>query len=100
MSMSGAGQMVPMGAYQQPFYPVVAPTASQQACSAQTAPVSVTGETSPQTAWRSESNSAAMNGAPWCQEGIMNALMPEAARLDREQIAAQLRAAAPCSYDD
>eukprot|EP00443_Scrippsiella_acuminata_P119253 CAMPEP_0115667536 /NCGR_PEP_ID=MMETSP0272-20121206/49995_1 /TAXON_ID=71861 /ORGANISM="Scrippsiella trochoidea, Strain CCMP3099" /LENGTH=393 /DNA_ID=CAMNT_0003106095 /DNA_START=45 /DNA_END=1226 /DNA_ORIENTATION=- len=39
--------------------------------------------------------------ASWCcQGGLMAALMPEASRLDREELAAQLRAAAPTSYDE
>jgi len=99
MPMGNAGHLVPMGAYQQPFYPVVAPNAAQQPCNAQMAPASATDETSP-SSWKSGSSTPAVNGAPWCQEGVLNALMPEAAQLDPEQIAAQLRAAAPCSYDD
>jgi hypothetical protein len=36
----------------------------------------------------------------WSQADLMATLMPEAMCLDKEQIAEQLRAAAPCSYDD
>merc|ERR1712060_755592 len=39
------------------------------------------------------------NGS-WCQEELMAHLMPQALCLDKEQIAEQLRAAAPCCYDD
>lgn len=40
------------------------------------------------------------SNATWSQQDLMATLMPAASHLPKEEIAAQLRAAAPCSYDD
>jgi len=95
-------------AYQQPFYPILAPGSLPLAASPQqlqgpsaTAWGVESCDPSPQAQWGSENGSPAFKCcAPWTQDGVMVALMPQAAQLNPEQIAEQLRAAAPCSYDD
>mmetsp|Transcript_94542 Transcript_94542/g.237193 ORF Transcript_94542/g.237193 Transcript_94542/m.237193 type:complete len:329 (-) Transcript_94542:386-1372(-) len=96
------GQIMPIGAWpdqpdMQPHLPwgrVMLPDAATHATVGQ--PQQIT----PQMSSGSESSPPSISGTPWSRDGLMVALMPEAAQLDCEQIAAQLRAAAPCSYDD
>eukprot|EP00446_Apocalathium_sp_SHHI-4_P024008 CAMPEP_0177272086 /NCGR_PEP_ID=MMETSP0367-20130122/65884_1 /TAXON_ID=447022 ORGANISM="Scrippsiella hangoei-like, Strain SHHI-4" /NCGR_SAMPLE_ID=MMETSP0367 /ASSEMBLY_ACC=CAM_ASM_000362 /LENGTH=317 /DNA_ID=CAMNT_0018728207 /DNA_START=19 /DNA_END=969 /DNA_ORIENTATION=+ len=48
----------------------------------------------------SSNNSPTFHAAPWTQDTLMAALMPAVTHMDPEELAAQLRAAAPETYDD